>query len=164
MGDAVRMIRPARFTDITRITELVLEMHGRSRYAEVDEVDTKAVRSLLMQSIQRHGLKSPGGTCVFVDEPSDKIEGFVVGALDRLYHIGHKLMATDVFLYASERADLWAWSRLMDALAEWAAANPNVVELWSGVSDAIGDWHRTERLYQRKGMSQIGVIYERKLS
>jgi hypothetical protein len=154
------MIRPAKHGDIPAIAALFEEMYARSKYKGRDEIDMKLCKSLAMQSIQRHGLQSAGGACVFVID-ANGVCGFVIGVLDRVYHVGRKLMASDLFYYASARAQPREAIKLYDAFLAWAASIPGVIEIKSGATDAIGDYSRVENLYRRKGLVQCGVLYER---
>ena len=50
-------VRAAKFTDIPRITDLLVEAHGRSRLADSDcKVDMAYTKAMLMRLMQRHGL------------------------------------------------------------------------------------------------------------
>ncbi len=152
-------IRPAKYGDIPAIWELMREMHERSRYVERAQPVMKEGKALLMQRIQRHGGHQGGCSVVFVSETDGRIDGFVVGVLTRLYHYFDKLMATDQFWYVSLGArDGLA---LYGALIAWAEANPNVIEIRAGMTDAISDYRRTERFFERKGFVKRGAIYER---
>lgn len=156
------MIRPAKFGDIPRLAELLAEMHERSCYATVAAVDLRAAKALFVQAIQRHGSGTAGAMCAYVADSGSRVEGFVIGLLDRLYHVGDQLMASDLFLYVSPNGDPRDFARLFDALDQWAAANPNVLECRLGITDAITPWQRTAQLYRRKGYRQSGAIYERR--
>lgn len=156
------VIRQAKFADLPRLIELLREMHGRSRYRDRGEVDEKAARSLLMTSMQRHGLKACGGTCVFVAEDQN-IQGMIVGIADRVYHVGTKLWATDLYFYVAEGADPRFAEGLYDAFTGWAEGMPDVVDIRNGATDAIGDFDRVAQFYKRKGLKQVGVIHERRI-
>jgi hypothetical protein len=155
------MIRPAKFADIMRIVELSHEMHERSRYSGVDEVNEKTVRELMAQCIQRHGHTHAGGSLCLVAVRDMKVEGFMVGMLDHLYHIGNKLMAQDIFLYTSDKADALDFMRLLRAYVRWASSNPKVVEIKLSYTDAIEGSDRLDLIYQGLGFRQCGNIYER---
>lgn len=153
------MIRPAKFGDIPRLTEIMLEMYERSRYAEISTPEDGEIRSLLMQSIQKHG--APHGTCVFVSEKDGEVEGFIIGVLERIYHFGADYWATDLFWYATKRCPPRDAIGLFDAMCAWAEANPRVKIIHPGATDAIGEYSRTELIFKRKGFRQSGVLYER---
>lgn len=154
------MIRPAKFGDIPAIVELMEEGHARSKYAGRDFVDPKEAKRLLMASIQRQGLKGEGGACVFV---TDQVDGFTMGMVDRVYHIGTKLMAQNLFYYARETARPQDRLALFDAYIGWASAIPGVIEIHDGITDIVGDVDRVEALYRRRGFTRCGVIMERKI-
>lgn len=155
------VIRAAKFADLPKIADLMTEMYERSKYKARDEIDMKEAKALVMQSIQRHGLKTLGGTCVYVIEGEGKLDGFIIGVLKRTYDIGKKLQATDWFFYAREGVEPRSPIALFDKYLAWAEAIPDLVSLVNGATDAIGDPGRVEFLYRRRGFVQCGVIYER---
>lgn len=154
------MIRPAKFTDIPRIAELLVEAHKRSRYAETDiEVDVDYTKRLLMTLIQRHGAKGENASWAMVSERADLVEGFIIGVTTRIQEISNKLMATDLFFYQSPRAPALGARLLLQSLVDWAKASPKIYELTVGCTDVIGDYKRTSRLYGRLGFRQRGAIF-----
>lgn len=153
------MIRPARFADIPRLWALIEEMFLKSIYVGYDEPDMKVAKGLLMQAIQRHGQKGAGGTNCMVFEHDGQVEGFMFSVLDRVYHIGNLLTATDFYTYATDRAPARAGIALVDDFLAWCEGNPKVVEICLGATNAVGDYNRTALLFKRKGLSQTGVMY-----
>lgn len=155
------MIRRARFGDIPGLYRLIGEGHANSRYAASEEIDEREAKALLMRCIQRHGSPNVGGSCVFVAEAGGRIDGFIVGLLDRVYHLGRRFSAEDLFFYVSPDSEPTMAGRLIDAYVAWAEANEKVIEIKLAATDIIDDWRRTAHLYERKGFHQIGAIYER---
>jgi len=149
------LIRPAKYSDIPRLVELAKELHGRSRYADYG-LRVAKVKDLIMESIRS------GNGCVFVAEINGIIEGFIVGAIDDLYHILKAKYATDIFFYVSKR-DQRSAPGLLDAFIEWAKIVPSVVSIRLGATDAVGDYERVAKLFARKGLKQEGVMYEMKI-
>ena len=65
-------VRDANFADIPQIADLLVEAHGRSRYAGTDvQVDVREAKALLSRSIQRHGGERIGS--VFLVRQSDEV-------------------------------------------------------------------------------------------
>lgn len=157
------MIRPAIFGDIPRLYDLLHEGYERSKYREHGTVDTKATKALLMNAVQRHGLKHEGGTCVFVSERSGLVDGLILGTLNRVYFIGSKLMAQDVFFYTNLVAHPTSAVELFDAYIAWGESVEAVFEIKASSSDIIGDPERVEALYLRKGFVRCGSIFERRV-
>lgn len=155
------MIRRAKFEDIPAMAGLLTEMFQQSIYVGYDEPDIKVAKGLLMQAIQRHGSPGYSGTNVMVGETDGGVEAMLVGVTDRVYHIGHLMTATDIYFYASPRAGARDAVALIDNFLDWAEGNSKVVEICLGATNAVGDYHRTELLYRRKGLSQTGVMYGR---
>ena len=157
------MIRPARFADTPSILALIGEMHERSVYAGVDTVDGKVARSIVVQSVQRHGLLKDGGASAFVAEQDNEIVGFIIGVLDRLYHIGHRLMATDLLFYAGTKAGPRDFVGLFDAFEAWAESVPGIAEIKPGITDAIDEPERLAKFYERRGYRRCGAIFQRSI-
>ncbi|MBP2230833.1 hypothetical protein J2847_004142 [Azospirillum agricola] len=153
------MIRPAKFVDILRLAELAVEMHARSVYADRATLEIDRFKKLCVPAIQNHGK----GSCLFVAETGGRVEGFIVGVIDRLYGISREFYATDLFFYASPAADVRAASRLADAFLGWAEAVPSVIEVRPGVSGAMEAWGRAGKLWERKGLRLDGAMYVRRL-
>lgn len=157
------MIRPAKFIDTMRIVELMHEMHARSRYRDIDKVNDKVAHRLMAQCVQRHGHVHAGGTQVMVAVRDMKVEGFMVGMLDNLYNIGHKLMAQDLFLYCSDKADPLDFMRLLRHYVKWAGQNPKVVEIKLSWTDAVEGAEKLDAIYGSLGFRKCGGIYEREV-
>jgi len=153
------MIRPAKFADIPAMARLLDEMFQQSIYVGHDEPDMKVAKGLLMHALQRHGSPGYSGTNVMVADAGGTVEAMLVGVTDRVYHIGHLMTATDLYYYASPRAGARAAIELIDNFLDWAESNPKVVEICLGATNAVGDYNRTEVLYRRKGLEQMGVMY-----
>lgn len=154
------MIRRAKFQDIPEIFGLMAEGHARSKYRDRDQIDKAEAKGLLMNAIQRHGLKRAGGTCVFV---TDQADGFIVGILDRVYHVGTKLVAQDVFYYCRPTSHPQDRLGLLGEYVAWAAGIPDVIEVRNSVTDIIGEVEKVEALYVRCGFTRCGVMMERKI-
>jgi len=153
-------IRAAKFGDIPALAALMCEMHARSCYAGRAELDLKATKGLFFNAIQRHGGSVAGSTLANVAERDGTVEGFLIGVLDNCYHVLVELMATDLFTYVSERGDPRDAIRLLEAFMKWAKANPRVIEVRLGATNAIGDFERTAVLYKRIGLEQCGGLYQ----
>jgi GNAT superfamily N-acetyltransferase len=148
------VIRPANHIDIMRLFELADEMHARSVYATRCTMDREIFRRLCCQAISNHGKDK----CLFVADHDGVVGGFIMGIKDRVYGIGKELYATDLFFYVSEDAHPRSASKLLDAFIEWGEAQKDVVELFMGVSGAIGDFERIQKIYERKGFQADGVM------
>lgn len=155
------MIRPARMGDVFRLVELLVQAHDSSRYAGKVAVDQPAARRTLAQFIQRNGGTHEGGTMVAVVEDDGAVQGFVAGLLDRVYHIGDKLAANDVFLVAAPDAPATTVRRLLAAYVTWANGVPDCVEVMLSHTDALASGERMGAIYERMGFVQCGAIYRR---
>lgn len=156
------MIRAATMSDLPRSYELLLEMQSKSKYAGEVDVDEAAAKSLLINMVRRHGGTNAGSSCFYVVEAHGKVEGFMIGLLDRVYHIGNRLMASDMYLYCTKAAPRLASSRLIDAYTKWAYDNPKVHEIKASWQNAIGNNSNImDKMLQRKGFQPCGSIWER---
>lgn len=153
------IIRKPTFSNIPAMLELFREMHKRSRYAGIATLDEQLIKQSLARAMQLHCSPNDGGSWLMVVEQDGVIEGFLLGVLERLYHVARELTATDVFFYVSERAHPNAAGQLLDEFTKWADACGKVIELRFGVSDAIGDPERTGALYRRRGYRPAGLIF-----
>lgn len=153
------MIRPAKFSDIPAILSLMAEGYQRSKYRDIDTIDRREANALLMNAVQRHGLRREGGSCVFV---SDGVDGFITGLVDRLYHVGTKLVAQDVFFYVRPGAAPQIAPGLLSAYVEWASSIRDVVVIRNGITDLISDPEKIEQFYRAAGFERCGVMMERK--
>lgn len=155
-------MRLARTTDVFGMVDLLVEQHARSIYFGSVKVDPVFARRLLAQAIQRNGGKTDGSTFVAViDNEAGEIEAFIVGVLSRVYHIGNKLCAQDMFLVATDGAPPLASRRLLAAYIEWARGNPGVHEINLSHTDALPEGERMGPLYERMGFQRCGGIYRR---
>ena len=156
------MIRAATLSDLPRLYELMLEAHRSSKFYPDVGVDDPTMRSIIMTSVQRHGGTNNGSTCYLVEDVDGVLEGFVIGILDRVYHIGNRLCANDLFLFCTPKARARAGSQLIDGYIEWAAVNPKVAHIMLSWTDVNGtDGKAIEKLYDRKGFHRVGAIWER---
>ncbi len=155
-------VRLAKFGDIPRLTELCVEMYGRSIYQDICAIDEKAAKAMFMRAIQRQGGKHEGSTLVPVAERDDVVEGFMVAVLTRIFGIGDALAASDTHFYVSSRAHARDAFLMIDAFEEWAL--PVAVELDLCAIDGVGEYQRTEKLYKRKGYVPYGAILTKRVN
>ena len=149
-------------SDVPRLVELLQEMQQKSKFAPDIDVDVPTARGLLQTAVQRNGGQHAGGSIVLVIEVAGQIEAFIVGILDRVYHIGNRLAANDIFLYASDKATKLAPRKLIDGYIAWALGNKKVAKIMLSWTDALGvDGDKIERLYEGRGFHRVGAIWER---
>lgn len=155
-------LRAARATDAFRIVQLLVETQGKSRFAGAVAIDEPYARKTVAALIHRHGGIHDGGTCAYVaTDGAGEIEGFIIGLLDRVYHVGDMLCANDVFLVCSDRADATAMPKLVSAYLDWADTNPKVYEIHLSWSDALETGCRMGPVFMRKGFTRCGEVFRR---
>lgn len=160
------MIRDAKFADIPGIVSLLTDAYQRTHYARTGlaEIDVAEAKRLLVQSIQRHGGKNGGACWVQVAERDDILNGLILGTLTRVYSIGNKLMATDLFWVASPSVDPFDPAKLMKGMVEWARKSPHVVEVNCGTTAILNDDPaEAGKMLERLGMKQYGNLYRMEL-
>ncbi len=155
------MIRPATPSDIPRVKELFAEMHAASKFANRVPISERALHDLLLMALGNRNRPIAGGTHFSVSTKKDRVEGFMIGLLDRVYHIGTKLVAQDMFLHVTKHGFKTDVSRLIDDYLNWADSNPNVIDINLSWTDALPGAERISNLYRRKGFMRIGGIYQR---
>lgn len=160
------MIRDAAFADISAICLIMEDGYRKSHYARDRNcnLDIREAKRLLVQAIQRHGGQNNGACWVQVSEAGGVITGFVLGTLTRVYAVGDKLMATDMFWTAADGAAIDDAQKLMAGMIEWAKACPLVIEVKCGTTAIINDSpERAGLILKRLGMSDYGNIYRMRI-
>jgi hypothetical protein len=157
------MIRASCLSDLPRLYELVLAMHAASEYpAREINVSEPTAKALLRDAVMRNGRLNEGGTLLNVVERGGKIEGFMLGILQRVYGIGNRLEAQDFWLYCTPQAPARASARLIDAYLTWALDNPKVADVVLSWTDTAGvDGAKIGKLYKSRGLSRRGEIWKR---
>lgn len=156
------MTRDACFADIPGIVLLLQQGYSRSHYAKAGlaNIDLAEAKRLLLASIQRHGGKNGGACWVQVADSGAGITGLVLGTLARVYSIGDRLMATDLFWLASPDANPRDAMALMRGMVSWAWSSPHVVEVRCGTTAVIADDPTAAgKALEQIGMQQYGNLY-----
>lgn len=149
------MIRNAVFSDIPKLVSVLEEGHKRSRYAAY-KLDKDHFRQLCFEAVRS------GKMYLGVVDRGDGPIGFLMGSIEPLYIVGKVRYATDLFFIGTSGCGLDV-VRLVQDFVQWAESQPNVVEIWLGVTTAIGpDWSKLGRLYQKLGFTQEGAIYQKR--
>lgn len=157
------MIRNARHQDIPALMAMLHEMHAASKYAGRVEISDKAAENLLESAIASQGQSGPQGSHVIIAFEKDEPVGFMIGCLDRVYHIGTKLTANDIFLYVRQGSGVSATLGLINSYLEWASSKRACIEIMLSWSDALPGAVEIESLYRRKGFVQTGAMFELRL-
>lgn len=152
------MIRAAKFADIPALGKIIHETHQRSKYARRTGINEKALEQLLTGLVAGQNQNGPAATFIMVSECEGKISGFMAASLTRIYNIGDKLGASDIFLISQSdnRVDT---NNLIDAYIEWASSNPKVIEIGLSWSDTVPKGELAKNLYTRRGFRVSGESY-----
>jgi GNAT superfamily N-acetyltransferase len=154
------MIRPAKSTDAFALADLLGKVHATTVYNGI-AMDPAFARKLFAQFAHRHGGSHDGATCLFVQDREGVICGFVAGMLDRVYHVGDDLWASDVFIHAAKGEPSSTVNDLLAAYVDWAEANQRVYEVRLSASFATPEGRRIGKLYERMGFEECGRVYRR---
>jgi hypothetical protein len=160
------MIRDAKFADTHAIVRFLLDCHARSHYAgSAVGVDVEEAKRLVISGIGRHGHQKGGACWVQVVDNDGSIDGLMYATLARIYAIGDKLMATDLFWIVNDHAKPGEAAILMRNMVEWAKKNPLVVEVHIAASAVITDNPAaTSRILRKQfGMKEYGIIHRLEL-
>lgn len=172
-------VRPARFTDLPVLNALFRDMFARSRYSATTTLCDRTVKAVLINAVRDHGR----GRCLFVAEPDESGKdaqdkeirgkdirgkgtaedtgapyGFIIGACQPVYGVCRAREASDEFFYVADRAHPLAAPRLLAAFDAWARRAPGVTAIRLGITGAVSDWRRVQKLYVRRGYRQDGVF------
>ena len=153
------MIREAKFTDTPAIAKLMRAAHMKGKYAERSGINEKALDGLIVAMIAGHGQSGPQASHVMVIEKGGEVVGFMAGVLNRVYNIGDKLVASDVFL-VNEGNSIGDTLKLIDDYVQWATSNPKVIEVGLSWTNANAGGDVLAKLYKRKGFTLVGEQYE----
>lgn len=156
------MIRDAKAVDIPAIIELLERGYERTHYSKsgLVRIDVDEAKKLLLNAIFRHGRKSGGACWVQVSETLGQLSGLIVGNLQRVYSIGDKLVASDLFWTTNGFAEPGDALALMRGMISWAWSCPAVIEINCGATAIINnDPEMAGRLLGQLGMKRYGVLY-----
>lgn len=159
------MIRAAITSDLPRLFELVMAMYEASEYADRQDiaVSESVAKSVLRDCVALNGRTNAGGVLLNVVESEGVVEGFMLATLQRVYLIGNRLEAQDVFLFVTDKAKRGSGGRLFRSYVKWALANPKVVDIGGSWTDVAGvDGEKMNRMFRRLGLVKRGEIWKRK--
>ncbi len=155
------MIRRALPQDMKGVERLIRAQHAASKYASRVDISDKALESLLLGMFAQMGQNGPQGSHIAVAVRDGAVVGFIAGVLDRVYHMGVKLTANDLFFVnEGTPADTFG---LIDSYVAWAKANPKVIEAVLSWSDTVPGAERVAALFVRKGFAKSGEMFEMRL-
>ena len=154
------MIRAATPADLPRVRELVHDMHAASKYFGRVDISHKALDDLLLTALGNCRRNIDGGTHFNVSERKGAVTGFMIGILSRVYFIGNRLVAQDMFLNVAKSGSASDVLGLIDGYVAWASANPKVMTINLSWNDTLPGAERIVHVYRRKGFLRTGGIYE----
>lgn len=153
------MIRPASFSDVPALIEILREAKAASVYAEGINIDDREANRVLVNCVQRHMGQGENGTFVAVCETGGAVTGFIMGALSRVYHIMDKCTATDLFWIGTAKASARDKIGLMVEFIDWAKGHRKVHDIVCEASGAISDPVKLEKIMLKLGFSRYGGLW-----
>jgi hypothetical protein len=153
------VIRKATFEDAPALMALIRTQHARSKYAERCRIAEPALQHLVTSMIAQQGQIGPQGSLVLVAEQDGKVVAFIAGVLDRLYGIGAKLRASDLF-FVNEDGSVGDTLKLIDGYIAWARAIRAVLEISLSWVDTLPGAERAAGLFAHKGFTKTGEVWE----
>jgi hypothetical protein len=151
------VIRRALHVDQPALEGLIRRQHAASKYAASCDISDKALESTMLGLIAGQGQNSVGASHVAVAEREGKIVGFIAGVLHRIYFIGNKLEAGDLFFV--NEGTLADALGLLDSFIAWAKNNPKVLTIKLSWSDTIPGAENVTKLFYRKGLRMCGEVW-----
>ncbi len=154
-------VRVARFVNIPAIVAIGAYAHERSIYGPISTYDPEMGKQLCARSMQRHGHQNYGGTLVLVSETAGEVRGFIIALLDQVYPCVEELCVTDLLFTGTEDMEPRDAITMIKQVIAWGEANPKVVEVHLGVTDAMmgEEWTRVGKIYEHLGLVQCGGMY-----
>lgn len=159
------MIRAAKAMDVPQLAALLRAAFARSKYVGLGSIDVNYAKSFLLQMIMGHQQPGEEGTCCMVWEENGEVRGLHFAMRQRVYLVGDKFQASDVFFYLEPGSSPFAWAALLSRFLRWAKSDPAVIEITPGCTDIIPGvpWKRIAAMYQRAGFKQTGAIFAREI-
>jgi hypothetical protein len=151
--------------DLKATVALLHHACSRSIYAKMGGVNEKYATELFARAAWFHGQYEAGGMFWLVSEVDGKIEGFFLGQLAPVYHVGTKLEAQDIYLYTTGRAGPLDAVIMLRAFWKWAEACPEVIEITGSNSDFIpGNKEKLGRFLLSSGFVETNSVYKRRIA
>lgn len=153
------MIHPATTANAKAIKALIRRQHLGSKYADRCGISDKALDGIVDGMIAQQNQHGPQGSYVAVALQDGIVTGLLAGVLERVYHIGDKLTAADLF-FVNESGKVGDTLALVDAYVAWARRNRRVIEIMLSWNDALPGADRVAKLFTHKGFAKTGEMYE----
>lgn len=155
------MIRDASFSDIPGIVSLLRDAYQKTHYARtgVAQMDEKEAKRLLVNSIQRHNGVNGGACFVQVSETNGEVRGFILGTFVRIYSIGDRLSATDLFWLVAPDVYPADPAQLMRNMVAWAERSPACVEVKCGTTAIMQNPEAAGMILKHMGFEPYGRIW-----
>lgn len=154
-------IRNAKAVDIPAMLALIQSVYDRSHYAQerAVQIDVAEAKRLLVTAITRHDHRNGGGCWIQVADRGGMIVGMILATLVRVYSVGNKLTATDLFWISGAAAEPTDAANLMRGMIEWARRSPACVEIKCATMAVGSEPERSGKLLERLGLQPYGNVY-----
>lgn len=152
-------LRRATLSDVPGMSDVLDDIHARSVYAGKATINPALARSVLAQSIQRHGGKGEGGTWCMVSESDGTVTGFIIGMLHPIYQVGEMCTATDLFWITTEKASARDRVGLMLSMVDWAKAHKKVFDIICASPATVSDPEKLGKIMAALGFEPFGSLW-----
>lgn len=152
-------IRAGRFTDIPTLRKMADE--ALARYSPGGTISRPALDELLQGAIAAQDRQGEGATLVAVADNNGRIEGVIVGMVQRAYWVLDSLEAADLAFYVRPGAHPMTARRLVRVFLAWAAKSPGVTQAMLSTNGQIDRGERAGVLMRRSKMLPTGTIYRK---
>lgn len=153
-------VRQAEFRDIPAIVRLAQEAHSNSAYRDA-MMNVEAIKLVARQAIAMSFGGGQRTTNILVAEEGGEIHGVFIGAVVHLYECLEVVLATNHFWYVSPKGNPRSGLMLLKAFCKWTEGSFDWVLYRIGLSSAIVDPERVEKVMTRQGFKRSGLIVEK---
>lgn len=155
------MIRTAKATDIPALISFMQMSYERTHYAieRNVQIDVAEAKKVFLTAVLRHGRDGLGACWFQLSEHNGIVTGFILGTMARVYVVGNKLMASDLFWNVNELAAPTDAMALLTSMIAWAKRTVDCVEVRCGATAIIGDPELAGRALMVAGLKPYGGIY-----
>jgi GNAT superfamily N-acetyltransferase len=148
-------IRPAKKEDAQAIVEKGFQIHQEGAYAFLP-YDREKVRRLIIEHLEH-----PEDCFLYLAEDDGRPAGMLMAMLSDYFSCGGTIASDEAFFVEPEHRGTAAAVRLLRAFRQWAKAR-GAAELCLGISTNVA-LDRTDRFYERMGLTHVGAIHKQRL-
>lgn len=158
------MIRYAKMSDIPAIVGIMCIALEEANFSKNIKIDKKEAKSIIFQSIGRHGGEKEGSTFCVVAVKDDKVVGYLIAVLQRFHGITDVLEATDWQWYCTKDVHARDPLKMVRAMHKWAAKSPKCVAIIQANNDIWANPEAVTRSLEGLGMKRCGHVLRKEIT